>query len=424
MKGFTKAIKRTPHLMTSKIGMAAKSSDPAFDSLNQRFTSLEKLSEKLLKDASTLRDAVKNMLLSGANFGRHFDTLFQPIGSEYDLERRHPNAQQTMVNLASYGQLMDELKEALTPELELIESRVVSPTKDFQTVIKAIRKNITKRDHKLVDYDRHNNAYTKLRDKKEKSLKDEQSLFKVEQEYETAAADYEYYNNALKEELPRFFELASAFMTPLFHSFYYMQLNVFYLTMERLQGFAQGKYDLSNNSIALVEETYMAQLTDAAERLENLSIRKGAMPSAKILAQGRASGGGGPSPSGSRLSGLGAGAPSRSGSILSSSSSTAGGASAAPPAYSPPPTSSTAAFGGAGKRAPPPPPIKPKPGAALTKSYVVALYDYTATADGDLSFKAGDRIEVTERTASTDDWWTGIVDGQKGVFPGNYVREE
>ncbi len=53
-------------------------------------------------------------------------------------------------------------------------------------------------------------------------------------------------------------------MTPLFHSFYYMQLNVFYLTMERLQSFAEGKYDLTNNSIAVVEDTYMEQLTDAA----------------------------------------------------------------------------------------------------------------------------------------------------------------
>ncbi len=75
----------------------------------------------------------------------------------------------------------------------------------------------------LIDYDRHNNSFTKVKDKKEKSLKDEQNLFKLEQDFETAKADYEYFNNALKDELPRFFELAATFMTPLFHSFYYMQ---------------------------------------------------------------------------------------------------------------------------------------------------------------------------------------------------------
>lgn len=31
----------------------------------------------------------------------------------------------------------------------------------------------------LVDYDRHNNALTKLREKKEKTLNDEKNLFKV-----------------------------------------------------------------------------------------------------------------------------------------------------------------------------------------------------------------------------------------------------
>lgn len=39
-------------------------------------------------------------------------------------------------------------------------------------------------------------------------------------------------------------------------------------------------------------------------------------------------------------------------------------------------------------------------------------------ADGDLSFSAGDRIEIVERSASSEDWWTGRVDGRQGVFPG------
>jgi len=73
------------------------------------------------------------------------------------------------------------------------------------------------------------------------------------------------------------------------------------------------------------------------------------------------------------------------------------------------------------KRAPPPPPpIKPKP---TPVNYVVALYDFAAQAAGDLDFKVGDRIEVIERTESTEDWWTGRLDGRTGVFPGNYVQE-
>ena len=72
----------------------------------------------------------------------------------------------------------------------------------------------------------------------------------------------------------------------------------------------------------------------------------------------------------------------------------------------------------AGKKPPPPPPLKPKPKAESPKHYVVALYDFNAQAAGDLSFKAGDRIEVVEKTDSAEDWWTGKLKGMRGVFPG------
>ena len=48
----------------------------------------------------------------------------------------------------------------------------------------------------------------------------------------------------------------------------------------------------------------------------------------------------------------------------------------------------------------------------------MALYDFEAQADGDLDFKAGGRIEVVERTESSEDWWTGRLNGRQGVFPG------
>ncbi|CAO1616996.1 unnamed protein product [Parajaminaea phylloscopi] len=418
MKGIAKFAKRTPHLLTTRVGMASKSHDAQFDELNRRLTAVEQFCEKLNKDSVTFRDAVKNMLLSGASFGASFSTLFHPIGSEYDISGRHPAAAATIDNISYYQQMMEELRETLTPEIDLIESRVVAPVKEFETILKAIRKNVTKRDHKLVDYDRLNNSFSKLKEKKEKTLKDEQNLFKMEQEFEAATADYEYYNNAMKEELPVFFERVKALMSPLFHSFYYMQLNVFYLTLDKVQAFSNGKYDLTNTSAAAVEQRYADMLTDAAERLEELSIRKPATASARVLATAGRSPSISSAGSSARAGGLAAGAPSKGGSLGRAPSVTSSG-SAGLPSYS---ASSSAATK---KAPPPPPPTKPKPGAAVRKDYVVALYDYAAQAEGDLSLKAGDRIEVTERTASTEDWWTGVgPDGSTGVFPGNYVREE
>ena len=63
--------------------------------------------------------------------------------------------------------------------------------------------------------------------------------------------------------------------------------------------------------------------------------------------------------------------------------------------------------------------MKPKPKIQEPQvEYVVALYDFEPQADGDLGFNVGDRIEVVERTQSSEDWWTGKLNGKQGVFPG------
>lgn len=194
------------------------------------------------------------------------------------------------------------------------------------------------------------------------------------------------------------------------------RLNVFYLTLDKVQAFANGMYDLTDTSEAAVERRYAEMLTDAAEKLEELSIRKPATASARVLATAGKSSSISSSGS-SRPVSLAVGAPSKGGS-LDRVASTATSPIAGLPSYS-------ASSNVARKAPPPPPPTKPKPGAAAKKDFVIALYDYDAQAEGDLTLRAGDRIKVTERTASTEDWWTGVgPDGNTGVFPGNYVREE
>lgn len=73
----------------------------------------------------------------------------RPIAGEYDLIGKNPDAAHTIKSVAKYESSMEELRAAVGPELELIESRIVGPTKEFQSVLKTIRKTITKRDHKV-----------------------------------------------------------------------------------------------------------------------------------------------------------------------------------------------------------------------------------------------------------------------------------
>jgi len=49
---------------------------------------------------------------------------------------------------------------------------------------------------------------------------------------------------------------------------------------------------------------------------------------------------------------------------------------------------------------------------------VTALYDYEAQAEGDLSFSAGEVIEIVQRTSNPNEWWTGKIGKRSGQFPG------
>lgn len=137
------------------------------------------------------------LFVSGAGFASHFAIIFQPIQGESSIIGKYPDADRNIQNIAKYEAIFEEMKTLITPELELIDSRIGGPTKELQSVLKIIRKSITKREHKvcfvdglpffifdltrvqLTDYDRFNNSLTKLRDKKDKSLSDEKNLFKV-----------------------------------------------------------------------------------------------------------------------------------------------------------------------------------------------------------------------------------------------------
>ena len=87
------------------------------------------------------------------------------------------------------------------------------------------------------------------------------------------------------------------------------------------------------------------------------------------------------------------------------------------PAYTPGRLSPNPA---AGKKPPPPPP--PKKIASFQAQYVTAMYDFDSHTAGDLSFREGDRIRVIKKTESSQDWWEGEINGQKGSFPANYCK--
>lgn len=417
------------------------------------------------------------MLKHQIEFSKAMTELYKPIsGRASDPNSTVPEGNPEGIQACEeYEAIVQDLLEKLSPELEQIETHIINPAEQLLEIIKVIRKVAVKREHKKLDYDRHRNALKKLQDKKDKSLKDEKAMYKVENELEVSTQEYNHYNDLMKEELPRLFQLEAEFIKPLFQSFYYMQLNVFYTLHEAMQGMNIPYFDMSTE----VVEGFEAKRGDVKDRAEQLGIihfKSQAGRSSKPGLHGRNSSTAGRASTTARsVSSASTGDHSAAGYHVPPAASPYGVAQSPTyaqqpqpygqqpygqqpygqqPAYAPqtayaqpaaygqpaapqqqqPPSYQAATYAsptaaayspspygasGVGKAKPPPPKPKPKFGAPVAPiETVTALYDYAAQAPSDISFNAGDVIEIVQRTDNVNEWWLGKINGQTGQFPG------
>ncbi|KAH9481728.1 Myosin IC heavy chain [Psilocybe cubensis] len=66
-------------------------------------------------------------------------------------------------------------------------------------------------------------------------------------------------------------------------------------------------------------------------------------------------------------------------------------------------------------------PVPPIPSPFLFRAKALWAYNEDGREPNDLTFAAGDIIEVTDEKNS--DWWTGRLNGKGGVFPSSYVQK-
>ncbi|KND88875.1 Regulator of cytoskeleton and endocytosis, partial [Tolypocladium ophioglossoides CBS 100239] len=420
-KGFQKSLTRAPQQFKAKFNIGEHTKDAIYIDAERRFQELETETKKLHDESKKYFDDVNGMLSHQIEFSKAMTEIYKPIsGRMSDPDSAKPEGNPEGIRACEeYEAIVKELQETLAPELDMIDARIIRPANELQDVIKVIRKTAVKREHKRLDYDRRRATLKKLQDKKERTPKDEKAMWKAEGDVEQATQDFDYFNDLLKDELPKLFTLEQEFIQPLFQSFYYMQLNIFYTLHERMQRCDIGYFDLTKE----IEEAFHESRGDIQEQAEGLSI-------CRFKTTGRPRSiryGARPALEGGKQQGLltaGTAATSSKASTYSRQSMDSSEHNPPPP-YSPgnKPSSPGLSAIAAAKAKPPPP--KPKPSRLLgapTVETVTALYDYSAQTEGDLSFRTGDVIEIIQRTKNDNEWWTGRLQGKEGQFPGNYVQ--
>ncbi|KAK9468741.1 hypothetical protein V1512DRAFT_285032 [Lipomyces arxii] len=487
-KGIQKSVVRAPQNLRQKFNIGEMTKDAVFIDAERRFKELEIETKKLHDESAKYFSAINSMLTHQIEFSKAIEEIYKPIsGKASDPNAAIPEGNPEGIQACEqYREIVTELQTTLQPELEMLDTRIVKPAEELLEIVKHIRKLVVKRAHKQVDLDRHQNSLKKLQDKREKTLKDEKQLYKVENDYDIALQEYNYYNDMLKEDLPKLFALETEFIKPLFQSFYYMQLNIFYTLYERMNGNDIPYFNMqSGEDLEVAFNRKRGNIVEIAEAIPitkfNLMRAKKKHLDPKLMRRGNAGfsppGGASPStgsnsmflpdgsiapPSYQTQNGYGQQPPSEynnynqqpaeysayapqpgqpaygSPTVSAYGSPASVGSPYTPaqyqqpapyqqptptglPAYQAPATQPYAGYP-VEKKAAPPPPGKPAGLAgAPGLEYCVAQFDYAAQAEGDLSFSTGDRIEIVQRTADPNGWWTGKLNGYQGVFPGNYV---
>ncbi|KAG7660887.1 hob1 [[Candida] subhashii] len=454
-KGVKKTLVRAPQTFRQKMNMGDITMDAVYQDAERRFKEIEIETKKLSDESKKYFNAVNGMLDYQIDFSKAFEEIYKPIsGRLSDPTSTVPEDNPEGIQAAEqYREVVKELKETLKPDLELIEKRIVEPAQELLKIIASIRKMSVKRDHKQLDLDRYRRNHKKYEDKKERTAKDEEKMYTAEAEVQIAQQEYDYYNDMLKNELPILFQMQTDFIRPLFVSLYYMQLNIFYTLYTRMEELKIPYFDLTTDIV----EAYNFKKGNIEEQTDAISITHFKIGHAKSKLEatkrrhammnsppGSPTVGGVPGAPGAPGQQLPAYTPGQYGQTYGADVKNPQGPGYQAPVYggyqSPSTATTTSSFspvpGSATPGAAPPgygavagmpaTPISAPPSAVPAASSAVqtctALYDYTAQAQGDLTFPAGALIEVVERTQDANGWWTGRYNGQTGAFPGNYVQ--
>jgi|SRR5208282_6699550 len=96
------------------------------------------------------------MLAHQIEFSKAVQEIYKPItGRASDPNSAKPEGNAEGIKACEeYEAAVQDLQETLKPELEMIDTRVIQPAVDLLAVVKQVQKMLTKRNHKLLDYDR------------------------------------------------------------------------------------------------------------------------------------------------------------------------------------------------------------------------------------------------------------------------------
>ncbi|KAG5438699.1 hypothetical protein PCANB_002419 [Pneumocystis canis] len=253
--GFKKAVNRAGTHVMIKAGQVEKTIDRDFDTEERRFRTLEQAVLRLQREAKNYLDSLRLMSASQVRIAQAMDE-FYPDTHHKDRASKH------------YMHAVEDLDVRTMKELdEIYRMTVLDPISKFCTYFPEINAAITKRNHKLIDYDAMRAKVKRLTDKPSDDIK---KLPMVEKEASMAKDTYITLNTQLLDELPQFIDLRVPYLDASFEALVKIQFQFCYDGYDRMSKVQQYFSSQVRNQYSNGELDQ--KIDDVLQRVRNLSI--------------------------------------------------------------------------------------------------------------------------------------------------------
>jgi len=371
----TKKTRRAKARLMQNFGKADKTTDELIEVYQQNFNRQQSTALNLQKHVKHYVYCLKELHEASKGLSQCLVDMHEREWPKHDVYEN---------NAYELDHINDDLEEKL-------KESVLVPLEQYLGQFGEMREKIAKRGRKLVDYDSQRHTFEALQQHQTGKQNDESKLSKSRDQLEEAKRVYETLNNELHDELPALYDNRLPFIITVFQRLFSSKLAY-------------------HNESASVQKVYLEsveQLAKATERGNLSSAASGYQSSAPTKVQSTTTS-----------------VPGTDGKQSASTNSNS--------AFKNQPQNSNGTHLGEhvtnlpAEASPDDAASDNKPPVYLHK--VRATYKYLAEDEDELSFEAGEIIQVIEYEdplEQEEGWLMGIKEsnGQKGLFPANFTKE-
>ncbi|ODV91662.1 hypothetical protein CANCADRAFT_55489 [Tortispora caseinolytica NRRL Y-17796] len=282
--GAKKAFARTPHMF---IGNKSKE-DPLIIEWSKDLVVASTGLSEIAHDCKNFVNAWQSILSGQLTYSGAIHTVYDDIPDERPDVDNGTTPEETMNRLDNYIDAMETLHERAEPLIQLLHVRIVQPCEAAHEHVEAALKELKKRAHKKIDYDRHLETVEKLQKKKPLSDKDRLALDKADIELKHSTRIFNEHDKAIREMVPRLITLLEDLTSSLLTQMTMLLSDLFRRMQDTVQSYAaisglirsgivdsdggeiqDGSHGLYIPAVEDIENTWKEKVSPIVEQIES-----------------------------------------------------------------------------------------------------------------------------------------------------------